>query len=194
MGGTFNPIHLAHIEMARCALKQKKLDEVWFMPSKIPPHKSNDALLDERVRAEMVKLAIEDEQQFVFSDFELKRDETTYTAKTLELLHDIYPETSWYFIMGGDSLFSFDKWYHPEIITKYAGVLAVSRDGVDNHCMQKQADLLSRQFQSEFCVLQMRQMNISSSQIRDKIAKKLSIESEVPYKVNMFIKNHKLYQ
>lgn len=193
MGGTFNPIHCAHMEMARCALVQKKLDEIWFMPSKIPPHKSKAGLLDEETRAKLVRLAVEEEERFVFSDFELKRNETTYTAKTLELLHGKYPEVSWYFILGGDSLFSFHEWYHPEQIARYATILAVSRDGVDDKRMCDQAQFLSEKYQGEFCVLTMQQMDISSSKIRDRLSKGISVKEDLPPKVNAFIQEHRLY-
>ena len=74
MGGTFDPIHCAHIRMARCAMEQKNLDRVLFMPSKNPPHKAGKNVSDEWLRARLVKLAIEDEEGFCFSDFELRRD------------------------------------------------------------------------------------------------------------------------
>ena len=139
MGGTFNPIHLAHLQMASIAMEQKELDEVWFMPSKNPPHKDRQTILSEKIRSDMVRLAIKEEERFCFSDFELKRNGTTYTAETLELLRKEYPDVSWYFIMGADSFFSFSNWYHPEVIAKDAVILTVSRDGVDGQKMQEQA-------------------------------------------------------
>lgn len=91
MGGTFNPIHLAHLQMASIAMEQKELDEVWFMPSKNPPHKDRQTILSEKIRSDMVRLAIKEEERFCFSDFELKRNGTTYTAETLELLQERVP-------------------------------------------------------------------------------------------------------
>ena len=82
MGGTFNPIHLAHTEMAKVCLRQQDLDKILFMPSKNPPHKKDKSILPENERAVMVKLAVSEYDKFVFSDFELQRKGTT-----LSLIH-----------------------------------------------------------------------------------------------------------
>lgn len=193
MGGTFDPVHLAHIEMARCAKEQKQLDEIWFMPSKIPPHKRDRMILSEDLRGQMVKLAVEGERGFYYSDFELKRDEVTYTAKTLELLTEQYPESQFYFILGGDSLFQFANWYMPERILQYAVLLAVSRNGVSRREMEVKAQELSEQFHGSVEVLSMREMNISSSMIREKICKGESVKEYLPAKVYDFIKARHLY-
>ena len=183
MGGTFDPIHCAHIRMARCAMEQKNLDRVLFMPSKNPPHKAGKNVSDEWLRARLVKLAIEDEEGFCFSDFELRRDGTTYTAKTLALLKKQCPEEELYFIMGGDSLFQFVHWYHQEEIAKYAVVLAVSRGSMAAGQMEGQAELLAARFQGNFELIQMEKMDVSSSLIREKLIKGEEVRGMLPKKV-----------
>lgn len=191
MGGTFDPVHLAHLEMARCALEQKKLDRVLFMPSKIPPHKRDKMISSEKLRGKLVQLAIAEEEKFSFSDFELKRDEVTYTAKTLELLVQQYPEDDFFFIMGADSLFHFEKWYMPEKILQYAVLLAVGRNGVLQQEMLEKAGEISRRFHGEVQVLQMPEMNISSSMIREKLARGENVKQYLPPAVYEYImKNH----
>lgn len=194
MGGTFNPIHLAHLQMAYTAIEQKKLDEVWFMPSKNPPHKEHHMILSDKIRSDMVRLAIGEEERFFFSDFELKRDGTTYTAETLELLKEAYPEVSWYFIMGADSFFSFSTWYHPEVIAKDAVILAVSRDGVDEIRMKKQAKELTKRYHGQFCVLSMEQLAISSSEIRRKLKQGENVKQMLPDRVWKYIYKNHYYQ
>ena len=98
MGGTFNPIHNAHLMMAQAAYEQYKLDEVWFMPSKNPPHKQKQDILSDEHRKRMIQFAIDEIPHFVFSDMELKRQGTTYTCDTLEQLHKDLPEAEIYFI------------------------------------------------------------------------------------------------
>lgn len=193
MGGTFDPIHLAHLEMARCAREQMALDKILFMPSKIPPHKRNRQILSESLRGEMVRLAIEGEKGFYYSDFELKREEVTYTAKTLRLLKEQYPEDEFYFIMGGDSLFQFENWYMPEQILQYAVILAVSRDGVLQQDMEKKALELSVKFHGEVLVLSMKKMDISSSMIRKKLCEGESVKEYLPSEVFDFISRKHLY-
>lgn len=193
MGGTFDPIHRAHLRMARCAMEQKKLDRVWFMPSKIPPHKMGQNISDEQLRSHLIKLAIEDEEGFFYSDFELRRREITYTAKTLALLREEYPKEEFYFIMGGDSLFQFESWYHPEKIVKNAVILAVSRNGVAMEQMKAQAAFLAKRFQGRFELVQMERMDISSSLIREKLAKGEPVQEMLPEKVYEYIRKNRCY-
>lgn len=191
MGGTFNPIHRAHLQMARCAMRQKKLDKIFFMPSKNPPHKMGQNILDERLRAEMIKMAVEEEMGFYYSDFELKREGVTYTAKTLALLKEQYPDEQFYFIMGGDSLFQFEHWYHPEEIVRHAVVLAVSRGNVAMEQMKAQAVFLEKRFQGKIELIQMERIDISSSMIRERLAKGEPVQEMLPKKVYEYIqKNH----
>jgi len=191
MGGTFDPIHCAHLRMARCAMEQKGLDRVFFMPSKIPPHKAGKEVSDERLRAHLVNLAIEKENGFYYSDFELKRDGTTYTANTLNLLKNEHPEEEFYFIMGGDSLFQFEQWYRPEEIVKCAVILAVSRGTVNTGQMKQQAEFLAKKFHGRVELIRMEKMEISSSLIRERLAKGESVQQMLPQKVYEYIiKNH----
>jgi len=191
MGGTFDPIHLAHLQMARCAMRQEKLDKVFFMPSKIPPHKKGKRISDERLRSKLVKLALEGEEGFYYSDFELQREGTTYTAKTLQLLKEKNPKEQFYFILGGDSLFQFEQWHQPEKIVKYAVILAASRGSASIKQMLEQAAYLSKKLHGKFKLIQMEKSGISSSLIRKKLAAGESVCGMVPEKVQEYIqKNH----
>lgn len=194
MGGTFDPIHIAHLEMARCAMEQKQLREIWFMPSKIPPHKQERKILSEDMRAEMIQLAIQEESGFLFSDFELRRKEITYTARTLELLEQECPKEKFYFILGGDSLFQFEHWYHPEEILQRAVVLAIGRNGVAFSELQQQASYLSQRYHGRVELVQMPRLDISSSMIRRKIAQGESVKEYLPSKVYQYIVKNHCYQ
>ena len=114
MGGTFDPVHNGHLLLGRQALSEYGLDQVWYMPSHIPPHKKDHRITDPKDRLAMLELALKGIPFFTVSDFEMKRDGNTYTAQTLELLKDAYPEDEFYFIIGADSLFQLETWYHPE--------------------------------------------------------------------------------
>ncbi len=193
MGGTFDPVHLAHLVMARCAREQMMLNKVLFMPSKIPPHKRNQKISSEELRAKLVQLAVEEEPGFYYSDFELNRKEVTYTARTLELLRKQYHEEEFFFIMGADSLYQFENWYLPEKIMQYAVILAVSRNGVLQQDMLDKAAMLSEKFHGEVRVIQMPEMNISSSMIREKLAGGESVEQYLPPKVYEYIMGNHCY-
>lgn len=193
MGGTFDPIHLAHLAMARCALQQKNLDQIWFMPSKNPPHKDRNRVSDEKLRSVLVQLAIEGESQFVYSDYELKREEITYTAKTLTMLRKAYPEDEFFFILGEDSLAQFEEWYHPEIILRYAVILAVNRGNISLEEMKQQAEALSEKYGGVIEVIPMKRMDISSSMIRKKLKEGENVQAFLPEKVYQYICAHQCY-
>lgn len=193
LGGTFNPIHNAHLAMAESALKQAELDEIWFMPSKNPPHKSNGEIVAQEHRSKMIQLAIGSNPYFIFSDYELQRDGITYTAETLKKLKKDYPQYIFHFIMGGDSFFHLEEWYHPEEILSNCKILAISRDGATTEQMQHHKEYLNEKYQGNIQIIKMETMDISSTKIRQEIQKG-NDTSYVPKKVLEYIQNHQLYQ
>ena len=194
MGGTFNPTHLAHTEMAKVCLRQQDLDKILFMPSKNPPHKKDKSILPENERAVMVKLAVSEYDKFVFSDFELQRKGTTYTADTLRLLQEENPDDNYYFIMGADSLLYLDKWYRPQEILKRAVILAIGRDGsTPDELKEKRKELIKQYDKADIRFVHMRQMDISSSMIREGIAHGENMEKYLDKEVWNYINENGLY-
>ena len=98
MGGTFDPVHLAHLRLAKCAYEQYDLDKVVFLPAGDPPHKTDRLVTPAYRRLEMLKLCIRDYPQFQISEYEIEKQGYSYTAETLEYLTQIYPEKEFYFI------------------------------------------------------------------------------------------------
>ena len=98
LGGTFDPIHKGHLALGQQAYEQFKLDQIWFMPSSLPPHKRAQKVTEGTERQDMVKLAIRDYPWFQYSDFEFRRHGNSYTAQTLMLLKEAYPHDKFYFI------------------------------------------------------------------------------------------------
>lgn len=194
LGGTFNPIHYAHLAMAETVLEQEGPDEIWFMPSREPPHKSHREIAPERHRTQMIHLAIAPEPAFCFSDFELGRQGTTYTAETLQLLQDRYPDREFSFIMGGDSFFQLEDWYRPEIIMKTCTILAISRNGISGGQMQEHAVYLQQKYRARVHILKMKSMDISSSKIRSLAGRGQDISGLVPEPVASYISRHGLYR
>lgn len=112
MGGTFNPIHLGHIAMARAAMQAAKLDRVLFLPSGVPPHKTGIAAAEDRWR--MVCAAVAQEEGFEPCRLELDRTGTTYTVDTLSELHALYPKADLFYIIGADTLMQLHTWHEAE--------------------------------------------------------------------------------
>ncbi len=173
MGGTFNPIHLGHTEIAKAAYEQYHLDEIWFMPNHIPAYKSEDSIVSGEERLEMVRLAIIDIPYCKASDFELKREGNTYTIDTLKLLKEQYPQHTFYFIMGADSLFYFDKWRSYDEIPNYAVLLVAPRDEKSKSDVSGKVQELNAYFGMDcFRVIDCREVACSSSEIREYFHKK----------------------
>lgn len=194
MGGTFNPIHLAHVEMGKACLKQQNLDKVLFMPSKNPPHKEKKEILSDRNRADMVKLALSGYEELEFSDFELLRDGTTYTADTLRLLQEKNPHDRYYFIMGADSLLYLDEWYKPDEILKRAVILAIGRNcSTRSELHEKKRELIGMFPYADIRFVHMEQMPISSSSIRQNISDGINMEGYLGESVWNYICDNHLY-
>lgn len=192
LGGTLDPIHNGHLMIAECARDQLSLDEVWFMPTGNPPHKSNQNISPNEVRKEMIELAIEDNNNFKFSDFEYKRDGIIYTSDTIKLLKNAYKDTDFYFIMGADSLMYFKDWHKPEEIVLYCNLVVAGRDNDDSELLREVA-ILEDKYNINIHVLKSPKICISSSDIRDYINNKFSIKYMVPDSVERYIKNKNLY-
>ncbi len=194
MGGTFNPVHNGHLTLARQALRQFALDNVLFMPCGVPYMKAGQKVEDGQIRAEMTSLAIQDEPCFILSTMELERQGNTYTYQTLERLKAENPETEYYFIVGADSLFHMAQWVCPEKIFADCHILAAVRDAKTTEDMETQISLLKQQYAANIHLLQTECMDISSSEIRRKIAAGESVDCDLPPAVRQYIEKRGLYR
>ena len=195
MGGTFDPIHSGHLMLGKQAYEEYDLDCVWYMPSRQPPHKKDHGITPAALRLEMVNLAVERTPFFSCSDFELRRkDGNTYTADTLRLLKEEYPDTEFYFIVGADSIFDIEKCYHPELVMKLAVILAADRScGHDDQPLDSQIRYLSAKYDARICRLHSRRMNVSSEHLRAMIRRGESVSAYIPEPVEQFIRQKNLY-
>lgn len=195
MGGTFDPIHNGHLMLGRQAYEEYHLDEVWFMPSGNPPHKKDHLVTDAALRCKMVRLAIEGFPKFRLSEFEVRRAGNTYTAETLRLLHLHYPEHRFYFIVGADSLYEIENWFHPEQVMSQTILLAAGREYADApRNMEEQIAYLKEKYKADIRMLHCREMDISSNELRDMESHGHRITRYVPRSVENYIQIHKLYQ
>ena len=192
MGGTFNPIHNAHLMIAEFAREQFGLDSVWFMTSGNPPHKRDMNLPNAKVRQEMVRAAIEDNPHFEVCTYEVERTEYSYTANTLTEFSEIYPNREFYFIIGADSLEMFHKWYKPQIIAKHCTILVFARKGTEK--LEAVAEECRRQFDADIHIIDAPVFDISSSMIRKRIGDSKSVKYMIPDGADEYIKKHNLYR
>ena len=218
-GGTFDPIHTGHLMLAESACCGFGLDKVLFMPTPSPYHRTDKKVLELEHRISMVKLAIEGNDHFEFSDFEIALPGPTYTYNTLKKFTEEYPDTEVYLIIGGDSLFSIEQWYNFRDIfdmsvilsskreneTKGAsGSLGTSYDGTEEACAQAGDDPLHDEFIARMEELrerygariydiEMPNIEISSSGISARVRSGKSIRYYVPEGVYKYITENGLY-
>lgn len=186
MGGTFNPIHLAHVQCAQEVLKKFYLDKILFIPSKIPVHKVLDFNVSSSHRAFMVNLAIADFKNFEISLDEIKRKESSYMYITLQNLRQKYNSAEFYLIIGSDSFNSILKWKNPELITKLCKIVVLKRPGEN---INKELEIWSE----NILVADNEQIDISSTEIRENIKKPEYAGKFLNENVYKYIKEKRLY-
>lgn len=165
LGGTFDPIHKAHIYMAKETLKQLKLDKVYIMPSPCPPHKNTKNITSDFHRVNMIKLAVANEKNVEFFDYELK-NHLSYTADTLTKLKSEHKEDDLYFIIGGDSAATFTSWYQPAVILKNANLVIVNRKDENQFNIESIVEKIKEEVAANVYLLNVKESDISSSDIR----------------------------
>ena len=193
MGGTFNPIHNGHLELARKAKEQFALDEILFMPCGEPYMKAAQKVESKQTRVEMTALAVQEEAYFYLSTMEIEHSGNTYTYETLERLKQENQDTEYYFILGADNIFQITKWEKPERIFANCRLLAAVRDDKTVADMVKQIEYLEQTYHAVIFLLKINYMDISSSKIRQKVAEGISIEADVPASVKDYIEEKGLY-
>ncbi len=190
-GGAFNPVHNGHVNVAREAVSQLKLRKLIIIPTFESPHKNTKlAPFDER--AEMCRLAfsgISDKCEVSVSDIERQMGGVSYTINTLRELKRRYPDNQFFLLIGGDMLFSFREWFKYESILKECKVCAVARGGDNLTDMMEFANEIGR-----VKILPANIVDVSSTEIREKIAGSEDIGELVPEKVAGYISEHGLYR
>ena len=195
LGGTFNPIHIGHMELAMKALKQFNLDRVYIMPNNLPDYKENHGIVEEKHRLAMADIACMGHEAILASDFELKLSGYTYTANTLTMLHEMYPLVHWYFIMGADSIMYFEKWKKPEVIAGLATLVITIRDDLDYSSLYEKIRELEAIFSGiDIQIARIDNINVSSSEIRQGIKSGKDMSDSLPEGVYSYIMDNHLYQ
>ena len=130
LGGTFNPVHIGHLTIAQMVSEKIKLDQVIFIPSYLPPHKSNRNIAPAEDRYQMLRLAIKGNPKFAISDFEIKKQGKSYSIDTIKYLKGKFPRgTKFFFIIGSDLLATLHTWKRIDELEKLVSFISVNRPG-----------------------------------------------------------------
>lgn len=193
MGGTFNPIHIAHLILAENAWHQYELDEVVFVPNHIPPHKRGAQIAPDADRLAMVSMAIEGIPYFSVSDMEMTREGYSYSSDTLLELRSGNPDCEYYFIMGGDSIEQLSTWHRPDIILANCIVLAAIREQSSDVEFDAQISALTEKYGADIRKLDIPRLDLSSSEIRKRVHDRMSVRFMVPQAVWEYMTEKGLY-
>lgn len=196
IGGTFDPIHNAHLYIAYEAKKQLNLDNVVFMPAGIQPFKKENKVTDSELRYNMVKLAIEPYKEFSISDYEIEKEGLSFTYETLEYFKENYnnEKVDLFFITGADCLMSIDKWKNVSKIFSLCTFVVFSRGGFNSEDLSKKKRDIEEKYNCKIVILELKELEISSTDIRERIKNGRKIDFFVPEKVNKFILENNLYK
>ncbi|WP_437185746.1 nicotinate-nucleotide adenylyltransferase [Planctomicrobium sp. SH668] len=192
-GGTFDPIHHAHLLLAESAREQCGLDEVWFIPAFQSPFKEAVAAATPKQRIEMLRLAVAGFPVFRVMDLEVKRKEVSYTVETLRQIAQQRPDDQLFLLMGADSLSDFPRWKEPEGILKLATIIAVNRFETPPD-LESIRSTLGEQAASSIQVVSMPGINISASSIRIRVSEQRSIRFQTPRAVEQYIEHYRMYR
>ena len=191
-GGTFNPIHKTHIEIAEAAYKQFNLSKVVFLLSGDPPHKKIKSGVTAFNRLDMLNIAISDIDYFEIDDRELLRSTKSYSYLTIEEYSREYRDDELFFIMGSDSLLNFENWVNPDIISDHCTILGAPRSGDNIEDINSCINHLNYKFSGKFALIDYAANDVASSSIRDYLKANRSCEN-INSSVLDYILAHDLY-
>lgn len=192
MGGTFDPIHLAHIYIAEEAKKQLNLDKVLFMPAGNQPLKVNKKVTDAFLRLKMVKEAIKGIDYFEVSDYEIKKKGMSYTYLTVEKFKA--PNRKLFFITGADCLMSLEMWNEVKRIFDACEFVVFTRPGYDEEKLEAQKEKIEEKYNKKIILIHVNSQNISSTMIREKIRDGKKVDNLLSKGVLNVIEKEGLYK
>lgn len=194
LGGSFNPIHNGHIALAKCAKSELNLDKIILMPTSDNPFKDKNINVGDKHRYEMTLLAAK-ENSFTVSDIEIKNKDYSYTVDTLTKLKQLYPNDDFTFIGGADIVFQLERWKDfKKLFTLTSFAISLRAPYTLKELNEKIKYYQSRYSGAKiYPILTFKTINISSSEIREKLKLKQDVSAIVPKSVYNYIKENNLY-
>ena len=193
MGGTFDPIHNGHLILAEEARNRMNLVEILFVPASIPWLKTYRPVLAVEHRVEMVRLAVADNPYFKLSTVDVEREGSSYAVDTIaDLQGQIGDKDELFLIIGWDSLAELPEWHEPSLLITLCHLVVAPRPGYTRPKLKSLESGIPG-ISKRVMFMDGPNIDISASNIRDRVAKGLSVRHLVPEPVNSYIKEHKLY-
>jgi nicotinate-nucleotide adenylyltransferase len=194
-GGSFDPVHYGHLLLAECCREQCGLDQVWFVPAAVPPHKKGRGMTPGTLRIEMLELATDGHRAFSVSRYEVDRGGINYTVETLTHLRDEMPGSELFFLLGADMLYDLPHWREAGRVCELATPVVVGRSGLGPVALDfltavttpERIEAIRRQ------QVEMPEIGISSTSLRQRVGQGRSIRYQTPAAVEQYIRSHGLY-
>lgn len=181
-GGSFNPIHVGHIALARQLKELARLDEVWLMVSPQNPLKQTSSdLLEDRLRYQMAQTALQDEPGIVACDYEFRLPKPSYTWNTLQQLSRDYPDHEFILLIGGDNWVNFHRWYHADDILRNYQIVVYPRQGslIDPSVLPANVTIVNTKL-----------LNVSSTEVRQRVRQGRGIKRLVPSSIEPLVRQY----
>lgn len=194
-GGSFDPVHQGHLLIAEQFAEDMELDRVKFIPAKVSPFKLGYTPTSDKHRLEMLRLAVGSNPRFEVDALELDRGGVSYTIDTVNALRGVEPDAEYYMLIGADSLKDFKKWKSPEELLVSVSLVVARRGGEAPPQWSELSGLASREVLEgiQKRALDLPAMELSSTDIRRRVAQRRSIRYLVPSSVEVYIHSHGLY-
>ena len=193
MGGTFDPVHLGHLQTAKFIYEHLGLEKIIFVPAFIAPHKVGLVFAPAADRYRMTELATEPYPYFEVTDIELQRSGVSYTYDTVMELKARYPEYELYFIIGADAVPMLNTWHRIRELLAEVTFIAADRPGY-GQTIDKVCEFFGEPAKNKIILLDTPEVDISSTGIRERVRRGLSIKGLVPESVEKYILEEHLYQ
>ncbi len=194
IGGSFDPIHYGHLLLAEQARDGAGLDQVIFMPARISPFKLTKPPVADHHRYEMVRHAIKENPAFTISDIELKKEGPSYTYETLKTCKSLAgADTKIFFICGTDSFISLEQWYAAESIFKEFSLVVGARPRYKDKSRDDMVEKITKLYGTEIKKIHMPKIDISSTDIKQRIEEGRSIKYLLPLAVEEYIHENRIY-
>lgn len=194
LGGTFDPFHNGHLEIARKAALSGIVDRLIIMPAKVSPFKQGREMASEEDRYEMVRLAVKDIPGIEVSRLELDSEEVSYTFFTLESLSETYPGDELWLIVGTDQFLALDSWYKGVDILMNFGIILARRPDHEEDDIERKTEEYRSKYGTGIEILENDYVDVSSTSVKEMIGSGASIEGMVPEVVEKYIYEHGLYR
>jgi nicotinate-nucleotide adenylyltransferase len=196
-GGSFDPIHFGHLNLAFELMEKRELDEVWFIPAQLSPHKLHTEPSSFEHRVNMLRLALEPVSSFVVNEIEKKMPVPSFTVNTVRAIISMADSAhQFYLLLGEDSALSFSSWHQPEELVKMIPLLVGSRS-LDlgsvpySTALELNTPLVKKAIRNGMVTTRL--IDISSTELRDRVFRKAYCGHLIPHKVLQYIERHSLY-